>query len=127
MHRARDTTATSSSRTQTITVNNTSENQESQDRDSQLVGYLNLVGQEDVRDQARISRPGIRWAEDTVDNEHMNKKKSKICCIYRKPRAWDESDTDESSSDCDSDGDGPNEYEKAPKYKPKGCRHNHNH
>jgi len=24
----------------------------------------------------------VAWTDDTVDNEHMNKKKSKICCIH---------------------------------------------
>lgn len=29
--------------------------------------------------------PRVRWTEGTVDNEHLNKKKSKCCCIYTKP------------------------------------------
>ncbi|CAF0791936.1 unnamed protein product [Rotaria sordida] len=29
--------------------------------------------------------PHVRWSEETVDNENMNKKKSKCCCIYTKP------------------------------------------
>jgi protein phosphatase 1 regulatory subunit 11 len=29
--------------------------------------------------------PHVRWAEQTIDNEHLNKKKSKCCCIYTKP------------------------------------------
>ncbi len=24
----------------------------------------------------------VTWTEDTVDNEHMNKKSSKVCCIF---------------------------------------------
>lgn len=28
----------------------------------------------------------IQWTEDTVDNEGLGKKKSKICCVYKKPR-----------------------------------------
>ncbi|KAI4291500.1 hypothetical protein PAPHI01_0774 [Pancytospora philotis] len=24
----------------------------------------------------------VTWSADTVDNEHMNKKSSKICCIH---------------------------------------------
>ena len=35
----------------------------------------------------------VSWREDTVDNEHMQKKKSKICCIFHK------------DDDCDSDSD----------------------
>ncbi|OXG40624.1 hypothetical protein C359_03017 [Cryptococcus neoformans Bt120] len=41
----------------------------------------------------------VVWTEETVDNEGLGKKKSKICCIYHKPRAFDESSSDESSSD----------------------------
>jgi len=36
----------------------------------------------------------ITWTEDTVDNEFMNKKSSKRCCIYHKPKAFDESSTE---------------------------------
>ena len=28
--------------------------------------------------------PRVRWIEGTIDNEFMNKKKSKCCCIYTK-------------------------------------------
>ncbi|KAJ2089126.1 hypothetical protein IW138_003706 [Coemansia sp. RSA 986] len=69
--------------------------------------------------QPRSSRgPQVRWTDDTVDNENMNKKKSKVCCIYRKERQFGESDSDETdSSSCsnsDSD-DSPNEYERMPR------------
>lgn len=26
----------------------------------------------------------VTWTPETVDNEHMNKKSSKICCIFHK-------------------------------------------
>lgn len=42
--------------------------------------------------------PRVRWTEETIDNEFMNKKKSKCCCIYTKPhdpQANDEKNTDE--------------------------------
>jgi len=44
----------------------------------------------------------VAWSSDTVDNEHMNKKKSKCCCIYEKPRRFDESssDTDDECEHC---------------------------
>lgn len=42
----------------------------------------------------------VKWTTDTVDNEHMNKKKSKCCCIYEKPKLFGES----SSEDEDDDG-----------------------
>lgn len=38
----------------------------------------------------------VQWTTDTVDNEHMGKKKSKCCCIYKKKRNWNESDSSES-------------------------------
>jgi len=43
----------------------------------------------------------VQWAEDTVDNEHMNKKKSKCCCIYKKPMNFGESESEDSDSDCE--------------------------
>lgn len=39
----------------------------------------------------------------TVNNEHMGKKKSNKCCIFHKPKAFDESDTE--SEGCDSASD----------------------
>jgi len=46
-----------------------------------------------------------------VDNEGAGKKSSKICCIYHKPKQFDESSSEE-SSDSDSDSE---------------CRHGHSH
>lgn len=44
----------------------------------------------------------VSWTADTVDNEFMNKKKSKCCCQYHKPKMWDEStDEDENYEECD--------------------------
>ncbi|EOA85797.1 Type 1 phosphatases regulator ypi1 [Exserohilum turcicum] len=48
-------------------------------------------------------RRHIQWAEDVVDNEGMGKKSSKVCCIYHKPRAADESSDDDSSDSSSSD------------------------
>lgn len=50
----------------------------------------------------------VRWAEDVVDNEHLNKKSSKVCCIYHKPKEDGESsgsDSDSSSSDEGEDSE----------------------
>ncbi|KAJ3086353.1 Type 1 phosphatases regulator ypi1 [Quaeritorhiza haematococci] len=75
----------------------------------------------------------VQWDENVVDNEGMGKKSSKICCIYHKPRSFDESSSSESSSDEDDDPNRPNAYERQPKYgsrrsskKKKGYRH-HDH
>ena len=53
------------------------------------------------------TRRKVRWSADTVDNEHLGKKKSKVCCIYHKARGFDESSSEES----DSDEAGWNKYE----------------
>jgi protein phosphatase 1 regulatory subunit 11 len=37
----------------------------------------------------------VSWTTDTVDNEFMNKKKSKCCCIYTKPKNFDESSSED--------------------------------
>ncbi|XP_070581675.1 E3 ubiquitin-protein ligase PPP1R11-like [Ptychodera flava] len=42
----------------------------------------------------------VKWGEGTIDNEHMNKKKSKCCCVYEKPRAFGESSSEDSDDDC---------------------------
>lgn len=46
----------------------------------------------------------VSWDAHTVDNEHLNKKKSKCCCIYKKPKKFgDPDESDESDNDeCDS-------------------------
>ncbi|PVU96810.1 hypothetical protein BB561_000918 [Smittium simulii] len=57
-------------------------------------------------------KSAVRWTTDTVDNEHLGKKKSKICCVFKKVRSWSDSESDESDcSSCD-DHDHPNEYER---------------
>ncbi|RCI16297.1 hypothetical protein L249_2395 [Ophiocordyceps polyrhachis-furcata BCC 54312] len=44
----------------------------------------------------------VQWAEDVVNNEGLGRKSSKVCCIYHKPKAVDESSDESSSSDSDS-------------------------
>ncbi|KAK9836349.1 hypothetical protein WJX81_007690 [Elliptochloris bilobata] len=51
----------------------------------------------------RRKKKAVRWANDVVDNEEMNKKKSKKCCIFHKQRPfgdWGEDD-DASDGDCE--------------------------
>ncbi|CRK93979.1 CLUMA_CG007505, isoform A [Clunio marinus] len=43
----------------------------------------------------------VQWTETTVDNEGLNKKKSKCCCIYVKPKEFGESSS-ESEDDCEN-------------------------
>ena len=44
----------------------------------------------------------VHWAPDAKDNEMLNKKKSKACCIYRKPQPFGESSSESGESSCDS-------------------------
>ncbi|CAH1964539.1 unnamed protein product [Acanthoscelides obtectus] len=43
----------------------------------------------------------VKWTTGTVDNENMNKKKSKCCCIYEKPSNFGESSSDDSDEECE--------------------------
>lgn len=56
----------------------------------------------------------VQWTEDTVDNEFLNKRKSKICCKYEKPKTH----PDDTSS-CSSDSDAGNNYDKYPRHQRK--------
>ncbi|VDL68059.1 unnamed protein product [Nippostrongylus brasiliensis] len=47
-------------------------------------------------------RPHVNWSTDTVDNEHMGKKKSKCCCIYKKKKTWQDSSSSDDSL-CEDD------------------------
>ncbi|KAI0707059.1 phosphatase inhibitor-domain-containing protein [Earliella scabrosa] len=98
----------------TITVQDNQPREESHsDTDSTPVGTLRLRG-------ARRNRPRVVWREDVVDNEGAGKKKSKICCIYHKPRSFDESSSSDSSdSDSDSDSDDGRARRR--------CDHDHDH
>ena len=50
------------------------------------------------------ARKHISFSEDTIDNEHLHKKKSKRCCIFHKRREFGESSTEsEASTDYDSE------------------------
>ncbi|KAG5718844.1 hypothetical protein E4T56_gene6384 [Termitomyces sp. T112] len=64
--------------------------------------YPNLVGTLRLRTGPR-NRQRVVWKDDVVDNEGCGRKSSKICCIYHKPRKFDESSSeDDSDSDSDS-------------------------
>lgn len=86
---------------------------------------------DDKKDEKSKAR--VKWTEDVVDNEHMNKKKSKICCIFHPQKNFDESSGESlsgSSSDSLDDEDAsqkpkdghcckrasPNAYERQPHY-----------
>ncbi|KAF8419668.1 type 1 phosphatases regulator YPI1 [Tirmania nivea] len=46
----------------------------------------------------------VTWGEDVIDNEELGRKKSKVCCIFRRARSFGESSSEDSSSDSDSSG-----------------------
>jgi protein phosphatase 1 regulatory subunit 11 len=58
------------------TITTTETNQSIQTNPPTLVLELN---------HSNENGPRVRWTEETIDNEHLNKKKSKCCCIYTKP------------------------------------------
>ncbi|GAA5833142.1 hypothetical protein JCM3766R1_001414 [Sporobolomyces carnicolor] len=69
----------------------------------------------------------VQWTEETVDNEGLGRKKSKICCIYHKPKEFDES-SDESSSGDDSDSsNGSADSRQARPQRSSRRRHRHHH
>lgn len=43
----------------------------------------------------------ITWTEDTIDNEHLDKKKSKCCCIYDPPPVYGDVSSGSDSDDSD--------------------------
>ncbi|BFZ57557.1 Type 1 phosphatases regulator ypi1 [Savitreella phatthalungensis] len=49
------------------------------------------------------ARPRVRWTTGTVDNEGLGRKSSKICCIYHKPRNFDESSSEDDSDDSNAE------------------------
>uniref|UniRef100_A0A060T9Y6 Type 1 phosphatases regulator n=1 Tax=Blastobotrys adeninivorans TaxID=409370 RepID=A0A060T9Y6_BLAAD len=84
-----------------------------------------------LRLQGSANERRVRWTEDVVDNEHMNKKKSKICCIFHPQREFGESSEEElsesSGSDSDSDSDSDAQGSSNNKGKAKQCKHRHHH
>ncbi|XP_073995205.1 E3 ubiquitin-protein ligase PPP1R11-like isoform X4 [Rhodnius prolixus] len=56
-----------------------------------------------VRLTLRKTKPAkqVKWSTETVDNEHLNRKKSKCCCIYEKPKNFGESSS-ESDDECEN-------------------------
>ncbi|GFP81294.1 type 1 phosphatases regulator ypi2 [Phtheirospermum japonicum] len=49
----------------------------------------------------KLKRPKkkVSWMEGTVNNEFMNKKSSKKCCIFHKEKPFDEDDSDHDHGD----------------------------
>ncbi|CAL8463730.1 g3264 [Coccomyxa elongata] len=48
----------------------------------------------------RRKKKAVKWSEDVVDNEFLNKKSSKKCCIFHKERPFGEWSDDEDEAQC---------------------------
>ncbi|KAI9495989.1 phosphatase inhibitor-domain-containing protein [Zychaea mexicana] len=119
-------TSTPTHGSRTITLDPT-QDQHSDDReDASAENSEDEVGVLRLRGDMSARRPrAIQWDESVVDNEHMNKKKSKICCIYQKPRAVGESSSEsESDSDSSSSSSSGNDSDSSHGDK---CGHKHHH
>lgn len=71
-----------------------------------LEGDITDSGSQDVPTvRLRLRKPRsnkkVQWTQGTVDNENMNKKKSKCCCIYEKPKSFGESSSEDSDDECE--------------------------
>ncbi|DBA71975.1 hypothetical protein WJX79_008774 [Trebouxia sp. C0005] len=56
----------------------------------------------------RRKAKAVRWSEEVVDNESMNKKKSKKCCIFHKQKSfgdWSDTDSDDECNGCNKQAD----------------------
>ena len=52
--------------------------------------------------QKRKNSKKVVFTDDTIDNENLNRKKSKCCCIYEKPKiTFDQSDS-EPEDECNN-------------------------
>ncbi|KAG6390274.1 hypothetical protein SASPL_148006 [Salvia splendens] len=86
---ARPTSTAPSTATTTALQTFSSSNQQPHIRDSLVL-------------KLKLPKKKVSWKEGTVDNEFMNKKSSKKCCIFHKEKPFDEDDSD---ADCDHDHD----------------------
>ena len=86
-------------------------------RSNRTVTYVQTQTKEEEKKESIpqiVIRPGLQvvWDPAVVDNEHLGRKSSKVCCIYRKPRTFPfESDSESSDDDCDCK---KNAYERVP-------------
>ncbi|CAI4225971.1 unnamed protein product [Auanema sp. JU1783] len=72
----------SSNPTTTVTISN--ETRPATQERNELVLRLRSVPEES---------PRVTFASTVVDNEHLGRLKSNCCCIYVKPRIWDDPST----------------------------------
>ncbi|KAJ6512638.1 phosphatase inhibitor-domain-containing protein [Mycena sanguinolenta] len=109
----------------TITIANTPANEaENGETPSNESGEPAPVGALHLRGGVRRTRQRVAWDEDVVDNEGCGRKSSKICCIYHKPKNFDESSSEESDS-SDEDSDSSLDDGRARPRPRSGSNHNH--
>lgn len=65
---------------------------------------LRLRGADTASSRPRPTQRRIQWTAETVDNEHLGRKKSKVCCIFHRARAVGESSSEEGSSSSSGGG-----------------------
>jgi protein phosphatase 1 regulatory subunit 11 len=123
--RQREQTEPANDGSRTITLDPIQTESESEPEDDSI-GILRLRGDPSARSPRQI-----QWADNVVDNELLNRKKSKsehpflfqyisvffyglidpsfaVCCIYHRPRMPGDDSSSDSSSDSDSESDSPN-------------------
>ncbi|CAH9115253.1 unnamed protein product [Cuscuta epithymum] len=88
-------------RTLTITVDDAS----SQPGDSSPASSLHRPPSETLVLKLKRRKKKVSWKEGTVDNEFLNRKSSKKCCIFHKEKPFDEdySDDEEENKGCCND------------------------
>ncbi|KAL7746391.1 hypothetical protein RI367_008234 [Sorochytrium milnesiophthora] len=99
--------ATPSHGSRTLVLNATEAvHQEGDDHDGrgEPSGAPIIAGSIELRGGALEGR-SVSWGESVVDNEGLGRKKSKICCIFRKQRTFGESSSESDSSSDDDDDD----------------------
>lgn len=76
---------------------------------AEVIGTLNLRG-------GSGTDAHVRWDENVIDNENLDRAKSKICCIFHpdEPEEYEEGDDTHSE-----DSDGPNAYERPVRFRKK--------
>ncbi|SCU78039.1 LAFA_0A04588g1_1 [Lachancea sp. 'fantastica'] len=70
---------------------------------SEPVPVLQLRGATNIRPTIGSNanqRNNVHWKEDVVDNEHLNKKKSKVCCIFHPQQNFEDTDANECDDHC---------------------------
>ncbi|XP_009763463.2 protein phosphatase 1 regulatory subunit INH3 [Nicotiana sylvestris] len=74
----------------TLTLNNSSESSSSSSSEQQQQHTTEILTL-----KLKQKKKSVSWKPGTVDNEFLNKKSSKICCIFHKEKPFDEDDSDD--------------------------------